>query len=146
LRAVQTMLRQRSPGAPASARFGAAGEEEFHPAVDLDATDITAVQKKCRRRGLRWLHRHGLECMVRYCARPLLTQERLGRLNDELLMYRLRRPTLDGRTELTLTPLELTDRLAHLVTPPRIHKHRYCGALALNAKLRRAVTTSAGPA
>jgi len=30
--------------------------------------------------------------------------------------------------------------LAHLVTPPRIHKHRYCGVLAPNAKLRRAVT------
>jgi hypothetical protein len=32
------------------------------------------------------------------------------------------------------------------VTPPRIHKHRYCGVLAPNAKLRRAVTASAGPA
>jgi hypothetical protein len=59
---------------------------------------------------------------------------------------KLRKPTLDGRTELVLTPLELLDRLAHLVTPPRIHKHRYCGVLAPNAKLRRAVTESAGPA
>jgi hypothetical protein len=32
------------------------------------------------------------------------------------------------------------------VTPPRIHKHRYCGVLAPNARLRRAVTASAGPA
>ena len=47
---------------------------------------------------------------------------------------------------LILTPLELLDRLAHLVTPPRIHKHRYCGVLAPNAKLRRAVIESAGPA
>jgi hypothetical protein len=37
---------------------------------------------------------------------------------------------MDGRTELILTPLELLDRLAHLVTPPRIHKHRYCGVPA----------------
>jgi len=42
--------------------------------------------------------------------------------------------------------VELLDRLAHLVTPPRLHKHRYCGVLAPNAKLRRAVTESAGPA
>ncbi len=35
------------------------------------------------------------------------------------LVYRLRKPTIDGRTELILTPLELLDRLAHLVTPPR---------------------------
>ena len=40
----------------------------------------------------------------------------------------------------------MLDRLAHLVTPPRIHKHRYCGVLAPNAKLRRAVIESAGPA
>ena len=83
---------------------------------------------------------------MRYCARPPLSQERLGRLNDDTLVYSLRKPTLDGRTELILTPLELLDRLAHLVTPPRIHKHRYCGVLAPNAKLRRAVIESAGPA
>ena len=33
---------------------------------------------------------------------------------------RLRKPILDGRTELILTPPELLDRLAYLVTPPRI--------------------------
>jgi len=90
--------------------------------------------------------RHGLERLVRYCARPPLSQERLGRLDDERLIYSLRKPTLDGRSELVLTPLELLDRLVHLVTPPRIHKHRYCGVLAPNARLRRAVTASAGPA
>jgi hypothetical protein len=42
--------------------------------------------------------------------------------------------------------LELLDRLAHLVTPPRLHKHWYCGLLVPNAKLRRAVTATAGPA
>ena len=135
------------------------GGAEFHPATELDATDVAAVQKKIRHRGLRWLHRHGhiddlaahsldtadhaggwsvdasvtiadwgrrsLERLARYCARPPLAQERLGRLNDEQLAYRLRKPTIDCRTELILTPLELLDRLARLVTPPRIHKHRY---------------------
>ena len=89
--------------------------------------------------------RGGLERLVRYCARPPLSQERLGRLNDEQLVYSLRKPTLDGRTELILTPMELLDRLSKLVTPPRVHKHRYCGVLAPNAKLRRAVIESAGP-
>ena len=210
LRAVETTIRQRSGGAPAGARFGAvafvhrfgsyinghthfhvlvtdgvfsAGQDggaDFHPACDLEATDFQAVQTKMRRRGLRWLHRHGhldsaaihaldapdhaagwsvdasvtipawdrhgLERLVRYCARPPISQERLGRLDAEHLVYCLRKPTLDGRSELILTPLQLLDRLAHLVTPPRIHKHRYCGVLAPNAKLRRAVTESAGPA
>ena len=44
-----------------------------------------------------------------------------------------------------LTPLELLDRLSKLITPPRVHKHRYCGVLAPNAKLRRAVVETAGP-
>jgi hypothetical protein len=56
--------------------------------------------------------RHGLERLVRYCARPPLAQERLGRLNDELLVYRLRKPTIDGRTELILT------HVGEPVTPP----------------------------
>ena len=83
--------------------------------------------------------RLGLERLVRYCARPALSQERLGRAGDELLVYSLKRPTLDGRTEIYLTPLELLDRLAQLITPPRIHMHRYCGVLAPNANLRQAV-------
>ncbi|MBK7670270.1 MAG: transposase [bacterium] len=210
LRAVETTIRQRSPGAPPGARFGAVafvhrfgsylnshvhfhvlvtdgvfsagddGEAVFHPALDLEPGDFEAVQAKMRHRGLRWLHRHGhldddalhvldssehaggwsvdasvtipgwdrhgLERLARYCARPPLSQDRLGRLNEQTLVYSLRRPTADGRTELLLTPIELLDLLAQLVTPPRLHKHRYCGVLAPNAALRAAVTASAGPA
>lgn len=71
---------------------------------------------------------------------------RVRRKHRSSPVVRLRKPTVDGRTELILTPLELLDRLANLVTPPRRHKHRYCGVLAPNAKLRRAVIASAGPA
>jgi len=41
--------------------------------------------------------------------------------------------------------MELLDRLSNLITPPRVHKHRYCGVLAPNAKLRKAVIETAGP-
>jgi hypothetical protein len=210
LRAVETTIRQRSPGAPAGARYGAVafvhrfgsylnshvhfhvlvtdgvfsadadGGAVFHPALDLGREDFAAVQAKMRKRGLRWLLRHGhlddlavhtldtpdhaggwsvdasvtvpgwdrqgLERLVRYCARPPLSGERLGRLDADTLVYRLRKPTMDGRTELLLTPHQLLERLAQLVTPPRRHKHRYCGVLAPNARLRQAVTASAGPA
>jgi hypothetical protein len=37
------------------------------------------------------------------------------------------------------------DRLSKLITPPRVHKHRYCGVLAPNAAARRAVIATAGP-
>ncbi|MDR7306218.1 hypothetical protein J2X15_001496 [Rhodoferax saidenbachensis] len=42
--------------------------------------------------------------------------------------------------ELTLSPLELIDRIAALVPPPRTHRHRYFGVLAPNSPFRAAVT------
>ncbi|MEZ4387983.1 MAG: transposase [Candidatus Krumholzibacteriia bacterium] len=124
----------------------------FHASVGLDPEDVATVQRQIRRRGLRWLHRHGhlddaavhaldaadhaggwsveasvsipewdrqgLERLVRYCARPPLSLARLGRLDDEHLAYRLRKPTVDGGTELIMTALELPDRPAYPVTPP----------------------------
>ncbi|APW46526.1 hypothetical protein RA876_09245 [Rhodoferax antarcticus] len=47
--------------------------------------------------------------------------------------------------ELILTPLELIDRIAALVPPPRTHRHRYFGVLAPNSPLRAAVTAMAQP-
>jgi hypothetical protein len=44
---------------------------------------------------------------------------------------------------LVLTPLELIDKVAALVPPPRVHRHRYYGVLAPNAPLRAAVTALA---
>ncbi|OLP06638.1 transposase [Rhodoferax antarcticus ANT.BR] len=42
-----------------------------------------------------------------------------------------------------LTPLELINRIAQLVPPPRTHRHRYYGVLAPNSPLRAAVTAMA---
>jgi hypothetical protein len=59
-------------------------------------------------------------------------------------------PSTDKRgakaDELHLTPLELIDRIAALVPPPRTHRHRYFGVLAPNSPLRAAVTALAAPA
>jgi hypothetical protein len=83
--------------------------------------------------------RAGLERLLRYCARPPFALERLAQLPDGRLLYRFPRPQPDGTTELRLTPLELIDRLAALIPPPRIHRHRYHGVLAPNAPLRAQV-------
>ncbi len=48
--------------------------------------------------------------------------------------------------ELHLTPLELIDRIAALVPPPRTHRHRYFGVLAPNSPLRAAAVALAAPA
>jgi hypothetical protein len=87
--------------------------------------------------------RQALERLVRYCAQPPLVSGRLGRLNAGTLVYRLRRPLMDGRTEILLEPLEFLARLVDLLTPPRRHRHRYCGVLAPAARLRQAVIATA---
>jgi hypothetical protein len=44
-----------------------------------------------------------------------------------------------------LTPLELIDRLATLIPPPHLHRHRYHGVLAPNSPQRAQVTAWARP-
>ena len=96
--------------------------------------------------------RAALERLLRYCARPPFSMDRL-REEGSVLVYRCAKqrsePTSDKRgakaDELTLTPLELIDRIAALVPPPRTHRHRYFGVLAPNSPLRAAVTVLAQP-
>ncbi len=85
--------------------------------------------------------RAGLERLLRYCARPPFALERLvatgsGASAGERVVYRLPRPAPDGAMALSLTPIEFLERLALLIHPPRIHRHRYHGVLAPNANLR----------
>jgi hypothetical protein len=49
---------------------------------------------------------------------PPFALERLQAIGTERLVYHLPKPEPDGRTPLTLTPLELIDRLAALIPPP----------------------------
>ncbi|MGH8829983.1 MAG: transposase, partial [Polaromonas sp.] len=87
--------------------------------------------------------RAGLERLLRYCARPPLAMDRL-RQRGAQLVYHCPKPQSGGKREdLVLTPLELIDRIAALVPPPRTHRHRYFGVLAPNSPLRAAVTAMA---
>ena len=91
--------------------------------------------------------REGVERLIRYCARPSFALERLhapkgaASLNspDALLLYRFPKPTPDGHTQILLSPLQLLQRLAGFIPPPRVHRNRYHGVLAPNANLRPAV-------
>jgi hypothetical protein len=87
--------------------------------------------------------RQGRERLLRYCARPAFAQERLRQIDAEHLVYESPKPGPGGRVSQILTPLELLDRLAALIPPPRRHRHRYFGVLAPNAPLRSAVTALA---
>jgi hypothetical protein len=55
------------------------------------------------------------------------------------VLYLPARPTRDGRTVLALSPLEFLAALSRLIPPPRVHRHRYHGVLAPNARLRERV-------
>ncbi len=69
----------------------------FHPATHLDAA--AASEMRTWQHGGGWsVHaavqiadwdRQGIECLVRYCARPALAAGRLGRLNADTLVYRM---------------------------------------------------------
>ena len=89
--------------------------------------------------------RAGLERLLRYCARPAFAQEQLREIDAEHLVYERVKPGPGGSVSLMLTPMELLDRLAALIPPPRRHRHRYVGVLAPNAPLRAVVTALAQP-
>jgi DNA-directed RNA polymerase subunit RPC12/RpoP len=148
----------------------ARGAVIFHAATGLDAHAIAQMQAQVRRRLLRvfvrrgllpaqWKHgggfsvhgsvriaaadRAGRERLVRYCARPPFALDRLRELDPERLLYESTKQGRGGNGPQILTPLQLLDRLAALVRPPRVHRHRYFGVLAPNAPLRAAVTALA---
>ncbi|MGH7186023.1 MAG: transposase, partial [Pseudomonadota bacterium] len=90
--------------------------------------------------------RPGLTRLLRYGARPPFALERLRQRDAEHLIYENTRPGPGGSGPQILTPLQLIDRLAALIPPPRVHRHRYYGVLAPNSRLRPAVTAMALPA
>lgn len=66
--------------------------------------------------------RAGLERLLRYCARPPFAMERLRQQGADPV-YHCPKPQAGGkRADLVLTPLELIDRIAALVQPPRTHR------------------------
>jgi hypothetical protein len=91
----------------------------FHAATRIDAGNLTSFEQLCR-----------------YVARPPLAAGRLQPIDDERLAFVLKTPWSDGTTHLVLSPLELIEKLAALVPPPRLNLIRYHGVLAPNARDR----------
>jgi len=58
--------------------------------------------------------RRQLEKLWRYAARPPVATERLSRLPDGRLLYRLKRRWRDGTTHVVFEPVELVEKLAAL--------------------------------
>jgi hypothetical protein len=77
-----------------------------------------------------------LERLCRYTGRPPLALERLSLLPDGRLLYRLKRHWRNGTTHMVFEPLELIEKLAALVPPPRFNLVRYHGILAPGSRYR----------
>jgi hypothetical protein len=88
--------------------------------------------------------RAGLQQLSRTCARHPLAKGRLQRAGPQRVLYQLPKPDLNGNSPIVLDPLELLDRLAELIVPPRHHRHTYWGALAPPSALRPLVVLEAG--
>jgi hypothetical protein len=83
--------------------------------------------------------RDQLERLIRYTARGAVALERLAEDAHGDLVYTFPKPWSDGTTGITLSPLELLEKLAALVPLPRVHLVRYAGCLAPHSQLRGAI-------
>jgi hypothetical protein len=84
-------------------------------------------------------NRLGRELLLRYCARPPLSLERLSILDDGRIAYRIKKPWRKDRTHRVMTPLEFMSRLVALIPPPRTPLIHFHGAFAPRFKRRTLV-------
>jgi hypothetical protein len=78
-----------------------------------------------------------LERLLRYASRGPISNDRLSLLPDGRIRYKLKRRWKDGTKAVIYEPMELMERLAALVPPPRFNIVRYYGVLAPASSLRR---------
>ena len=84
--------------------------------------------------------RDQLERLIRYTARGAVALERLHEDARGDLVYTFTKPWSDGTIGITLSPLELLEKLVALVPLPRVHLVRYGGCLAPHSLLRGTIT------
>jgi hypothetical protein len=79
------------------------------------------------------------ERLLRYTARGAVALEHLAEDVQGDLVYTCTKPWSDGTTGITLSPLELLEKLSALVPLPRVHLVRYAGCLGPYSTLREAI-------
>ena len=78
-------------------------------------------------------------------ACPAIATQRLERLKDGRIRYRLRHPFHDGTRAILFDPLTFIEKRCALVPPPRANHLTYHGVLAPNAAWRARVVPSSAP-
>jgi hypothetical protein len=116
-----------------------AGQRVLRVGDRIDVDDLPVLEgERCASVGGVSLHanvavpardRRRLERLCRYVARPPISTQRLSRLDDGRLLYRLKHRWRDGTTHVVFERRELLEKLVALVPPPRFHLVRYHGIL-----------------
>src|SRR3989441_4264592 len=83
--------------------------------------------------------RDQLERLIRYTGRGAVSLERREAEAHGDLVYTFTKPWADGTTGITLSPLELLEKLAALVPLPRVHLVRSGGCLAPHSHMSEAI-------
>ena len=78
----------------------------------------------------------GVNLHARYITRPVLSEQRLQRLEDGRIQLTLKSTWRDGTRAFVFEPFDLIARLLAAVPPPRFHLLRYtaCWRLTLNSE------------
>jgi hypothetical protein len=79
----------------------------------------------------------GRERLIRYCARPALSMERLSETSDGLIAYRLRHAQKGKATHRVMRPIDLLARIAAIIPPPRHPLLRYFGVFGPHSSWRK---------
>ncbi len=77
-----------------------------------------------------------LERLVRYVARPPLSLERMALTPAGEIKYELKTPWANNTTHVIFSPLELLEKLASIIPPPKGHLVRFFGVFGPNSKVR----------
>ena len=80
--------------------------------------------------------RERLKHLIRYMARPSVSDERIELLPDDNVRIKLKTAWSDGSTHIELSALETMEKLVALVPLPKFHLLRYYGVLSPHAKYR----------
>ena len=89
-------------------------------------------------------HRDQLERLIRYTARPPLSNERLSMTDDGQVELKLKRMFSDGTLSLRMSPTTFISRLCAIIPQPHAHLIRYQGILSSAHKLRNRIILRPG--
>jgi len=79
----------------------------------------------------------GRERLIRYCARPALSMERMSETSDGLIAYRLRHAQKGKATHRVMGPIDFLARIAAIIPPPRHPLLRYFGVFGPHSSWRK---------